>query len=88
MTVALRREDEELHATYVKKSEKLQKELSDVQRAMVDNTNQLRWMRRRASTAGEVREGETERESDGVLERVREIARGRKRARERAYDCV
>ena len=62
MTMALRREDEELHATYVKKSEKLQKELSDVQRAMVDNTNQLRWMRRRASTAGEVREGETKRE--------------------------
>ena len=69
MTVALRREDEELHAAYVKKSEKLQKELSDVQRAMVDNTNQLRWMRRRASTAGQVREWETKRERESARAR-------------------
>jgi hypothetical protein len=69
MTVALRREDEELHAAYVKKSEKLQKELSDVQKAMVDNTNQLRWMRRRASTAGQVREWETKRERESARAR-------------------
>jgi len=57
MTVALRREDEELHAAYSKKSERLQKELMELQGAMADNTNHLRWIRRRASTAGQVMEG-------------------------------
>lgn len=42
---------QDLHTTYIKKVEKMHKEQADLEAAMFDNTNQLRWIRRRASTA-------------------------------------
>ena len=50
--IAERREDEELHASYLKKADKINKEIDELRTRMKDNTNQLRWVRRRASTAG------------------------------------
>jgi len=52
LTAALRKEDDEHYSAFLKKTDKMRKELAELDVASRDNTNQLRWMRRRASTAG------------------------------------
>ena len=52
LSIAQRREDEELHGAFLKKTEKINKDINEINTSMQDNTNQMRWIRRRASTAG------------------------------------